>query len=45
MSQGESYVGIVNGVSGITGHVSVRFMNGITKSIKVKDLNVTQNYK
>ena len=40
MSQGENYIGIVNGISGKANHVSVRFLNGITRSIKVKDLNI-----
>jgi hypothetical protein len=41
LSQGESYVGIVNGVVGKAGQLSVMFKNGIKKTVKVKDLNVT----
>jgi len=41
---GSSYVGVVNGIVGKANHVSVRFMDGIQKSIKVKDLNTTQDY-
>jgi len=41
LSQGASYVGIVNGVVGKAGQLSVMFKNGIKKTIKVKDLNVT----
>ena len=44
MSAGSTYVGVVNGIVGKAGHVSVRFMDGIQKSIKVKDLNTTQDY-
>lgn len=45
MRAGSSYVGVVNGIVGKAGHVSVRFMDGIQKSMKVKDLNTTQDYK
>jgi hypothetical protein len=41
IKQGSTYIGIVNGITGKSGQVSVRFMNGIQKSMKVKDLNVT----
>ena len=41
LSQGATYVGVVNGVVGKAGQLSVRFMNGIQKIIKVKDLNTT----
>jgi len=41
LSQGATYVGVVNGVVGKAGLLSVRFMNGIQKTIKVKDLNST----
>lgn len=43
LSAGKSYIGVVNGVGGKAGQVSVRFMNGTQKSIKAKDLNSTQN--
>jgi len=38
-------VGVVNGLSGKAGKVSVRFFNGVLKSIKVKDLNTTTDYQ
>jgi len=41
LSQGASYVGVVNGVVGKAGQISVMFRNGIKKTIKVKDLNLT----
>ena len=41
LSQGASYVGVVNGVVGKAGQISVMFSNGIKKTIKVKDLNLT----
>lgn len=39
-----SHVGICNGLVGKGGQVGVRFFNGISKTIKVKDLNQTVNY-
>jgi len=45
LRQGSTYVGIVNGVVGKAGQISVRFMDGIQKLIKVKDLNTTQDYQ
>ena len=44
LSPGSTYVGVVNGIVGKASHVSVRFMDGIQKSIKVKDLNTTVDY-
>ena len=41
LTQGQSYVGVVNGVIGKAGQISVMFRNGIKKTIKVKDLNLT----
>jgi len=41
MSNGESFIGLINGISGKGKHVSVRFMNGIIRSLKIKDLNIT----
>jgi hypothetical protein len=37
-------VGIVNGLHGSSGQVSVRFLNGMSKLLKVKDLNTTKEY-
>jgi thiol-disulfide isomerase/thioredoxin len=45
MTSGQSYIGICNGLHGMAGQVSVRFLNGVSKSIKVKDLNTTSNYE
>lgn len=41
---GRSYVGICNGAVGKAGQIGVRFLNGFSKNIKVKDLNKTVNY-
>ena len=45
MIQGKVYTGVVNGIVGSAGHVSVSFLSGTTKSIKVKDLDLIENYK
>ena len=45
LTSGDTYIGVINGIIGKAGHVSVRFLNGIQKLIKVKDLNTTQDYK
>lgn len=45
LPSGSTYIGVVNGIVGKSGAVSVRFMGGQQKIIKVKDLNVTQEYK
>ena len=42
---GSTYIGVVNGIVGKSGAVSVRFMGGKQKIIKVKDLNTTLEYK
>jgi len=36
---------VVNGIVGKAGQVSIRFLNGIQKTIKVKDLNTTKDYQ
>jgi len=36
---------VVNGLTGKAGQVSVRFLDGEKKSIKVKDLNTTKDYQ
>lgn len=43
MTAGKTFVGVVNGAAGKAGQVTVRFMNGVQKAIKAKDLNSTQN--
>lgn len=45
MASGSTFIGYVNGIVGQSGHVSVRFLDGAAKSIKVKDLNTTANYQ
>jgi hypothetical protein len=45
LTAGSTYVGVVNGIVGKSGAVSVRFMGGKQKIVKVKDLNTTQEYK
>jgi hypothetical protein len=42
-SSGTSFIGLVNGIS-INGQVSIRFFDGVCRSIKVKDLNTTKDY-
>lgn len=44
LSSGQTYIGVCNGLQGKAGHVSVRFFNGVSRSIKVKDLNTTSEY-
>lgn len=44
MLAGQTYVGVVNGLVGKAGQVSVRFLNGAQRTIKVKDLNTAQGY-
>ena len=44
MTPGQTFVGVVNGLVGKAGQVGVRFLNGIQRTMKVKDLNVTQGY-
>jgi len=44
LSSGSTHIGVVNGVVK-GGQISVRFFNGIQKSMKVKHLNTTQNYQ
>lgn len=43
-SPGQSYVGVTSGLVGKAGQLGVKFLNGIQRSIKVKDLNTTQSY-
>ena len=45
LPQSATYIGVVNGIVGKAGLVSVRFYAGIKHAIKVKDLNTTQDYK
>jgi len=45
MAPGSTYIGIINGLSGKAGQVSVRFLDGVSKSLKVKDLNSTKDYQ
>ena len=45
MVSGSTFIGYINGIVGKSGHVSVRFLDGATRSIKVKDLNTTENYQ
>lgn len=44
-TSGKSMIGICNGLQGKSGQVGVRFFNGVTKTIKVKDLNTVSNYQ
>lgn len=43
MTSGKTFVGVVNGMAGKASQVTVRFMNGVQKAIKAKDLNSVQN--
>jgi hypothetical protein len=45
MIPGQTFVGVVNGLMSSSGAISVRFLDGAQKSIKVKDLNVTKDYQ
>jgi predicted RNA-binding protein with RPS1 domain len=45
LTSGSTYIGVVNGIVGKSGAISVRFMGGKQKIVKVKDLNTTQEYK
>lgn len=45
VKSGSTYIGVVNGLVGKAGQVSVRFFDGVSRSMKVKDLNVTKDYQ
>ena len=44
LTSGQTMVGIVNGIQGSRSTLSVKFMGGSSRQIKVKDLNNISNY-